>query len=93
MRMQHFLIEGYCDGKEGEKNYACEGILRFGLYCLRCPQFSYTKCPNEISVSNDEGLIKEQEDYIDPRLAKLKDYFKGAGGATRQPSDAWIFGG
>lgn len=64
MRMQHFLIEGYCDGKEGEKNYACEGTLTFGLYCIRCPQFSYTKCPNEISVSDNEGLIKEQVDYI-----------------------------
>lgn len=64
MRMQHFLIEGYCDGEEGAKNCACGGTLTFGLYCIRCPQFSYTECPNEISLSNKEGLIGEQEDFI-----------------------------
>lgn len=49
MRMQHFLIEGYCDGEEGAKNYACGGTLTFGLYCIRCPQFSYTDSfPREV---------------------------------------------
>lgn len=64
MKMQHLLIEGYCDGKDGEKGYPCQSTLKLGLHCLGCPQFSYTKCPNEIAISNDDGLIKSQEDFI-----------------------------
>ena len=64
MKMQHLLIEGYCDGKDGEGSYPCEGTLTLGLHCLGCTQFSYSKCPNEIAVSNNDGLVKSQEDFI-----------------------------
>lgn len=64
MKMQHLLIEGYCDGKEGEENRLCENTLSLGIHCLQCSHFSYTKCPNEIAVSNDNGLIECAEDFI-----------------------------
>ena len=64
MKMRHLLVEGYCDGKEGEKGCPCEGTLTFGIHCFACLQFSYAKCPNEISISNDEGVIKSIDDFI-----------------------------
>lgn len=64
MEMKHLLIEGYCDGNKGEKEAPCEGTLVFGVYCLECSRFSYCKCPNEIAISNEEGLIETLEDFI-----------------------------
>lgn len=63
MKMQHLLIEGYCDGKEGEE-YPCKNILKMGIHCLECSKFSFTTCPNEIAISNGSGLIETQKDYI-----------------------------
>lgn len=44
--------------------YPCRNTLVLGIYCLECPQFSYSECPNEIAVSNEMGLIESQDDYI-----------------------------
>lgn len=81
MKMQHLLIEGYCDGKKGEKDYPCENTLKLGTHCFKCSNFSYTKCPNEIAISNDSGLVECQEDFIgfggemEPKdLQKREDY-------------------
>ncbi len=64
MKMQHLLIEGYCDGKKGEDAYPCKGTLTLGIHCLKCPQFSYAECPNEIALSGKDGVIEKQEDFI-----------------------------
>lgn len=64
MKMRHLIIEGYCDGKSGEGDYPCENTFNLSRYCFRCPQFSYSDCPNEIALSNDSGLVECQEDYI-----------------------------
>ncbi|MDO5392465.1 MAG: hypothetical protein Q4F24_15425 [Eubacteriales bacterium] len=64
MKMQHLLIEAYCDGKLGEGDYPCRDTLKLGIYCLRCPQFSYSECPNEIAISDNGGLVECQKDYI-----------------------------
>lgn len=64
MKMQHLLIEGYCDGKPGEGDYPCGNTFNLGIKCFRCTQFSYSDCPNEIAISNDKGLVECQEDYI-----------------------------
>lgn len=57
MQMKHLLIEGYCDGETGKDVFPCENTLRMGAYCFTCPKFSYTICPNEIAVSDNNGLI------------------------------------
>lgn len=64
MKMQHLLIEGYCDGKTKDGDYLCGNTLKLGIHCLRCPQFSYSECPNEIAISDNDGLVECQEDYI-----------------------------
>ena len=64
MKMRHLLIEGYCDGKKGEESCPCESTLSLGTHCLECSYFSYTKCPNEIAISNDNGLVECNEDFI-----------------------------
>lgn len=63
MKMQHLLIEGYCDEIKGDK-YPCKNTLNMGIHCLECSQFSFTKCPNEIAVSNEEGVVENEYDYI-----------------------------
>lgn len=42
--MKHLLIEGYCDGKKGQKNDFCQNTLKIGIHCLECSHFSYSKC-------------------------------------------------
>ena len=64
MKMQHLLIEGYCDGKKGQKNDSCKNTLKMGVHCLQCSYFSYSKCPNEIAVTDSEGVVEFQEDCI-----------------------------
>lgn len=64
MKMLHIFIEGYCDGTKGKVNDCCKNALKPGIHCLECPHFSYTKCPNEIAVSNNDGLIECSEDFI-----------------------------
>ena len=59
MKIKHFLIEGYCDGKN-ETEYPCKGTLECGVYCFQCPRFSYTECPNEIAVSGNNGIIESE---------------------------------
>ena len=59
MKMQHLIIEGFCDGNEKLNIYPCNGELRFGIHCFKCPKFSYTYCPNEIALSNSEGVVEE----------------------------------
>ena len=64
MKMRHLIIEGYCDGKMEKDLYPCESSLNMGIYCLECPRFSYSKCPNEIAISNDDGVVEHREDFI-----------------------------
>ena len=61
MKMKHLIIEGFCDGDENQNTYPCNGTLKFGVYCFECSKFSYTFCPNEIAISDEEGIV---EDFI-----------------------------
>ena len=64
MKMQHLLIEGYCDGVAGEEIYPCENSFILGIYCFKCSRFSFCECPNEIALSGEKGLIEDDEDCI-----------------------------
>ena len=64
MKMQHLLIEGYCDGNAGEGIHPCKNSFSLGVHCLKCPQFSYSKCPNEISISDEAGRVECPKDCI-----------------------------
>lgn len=64
MYMKHLLIEGYCDGEKSEVDFLCENSFKLGIHCLACPQFSYSCCPNELAVSNSEGVIESLDDFI-----------------------------
>lgn len=59
MKMEHIIVEGYCDGSEKQTIYPCNGVLKMGTHCLTCSKFSYTYCPNEITISNADGLVEE----------------------------------
>lgn len=61
MKMKHLIIEGFCDGIENREIYPCNGKLKFGIHCFKCEKFSYTYCPNEIAISDADGIV---EDYI-----------------------------
>lgn len=64
MKMKHLLIEGYCDGLKGQKNNICGNTFKIGVDCLECSHFSYSICPNEIAISDNEGVIVDQGDFI-----------------------------
>ena len=64
MKMQHLLIEGYCDGAIGEEIHPCKNTFKLGIYCFKCTQFSFCECPNEIAISGEKGLIEDDEDCI-----------------------------
>ena len=56
MKMSHILIEGYCN--EDYKDTAnCRG--KMGVDCFECKCFSFTECPNEIAITNDESMAEE----------------------------------
>lgn len=57
MKMEHLIIEGFCDGNENQDKYPCNGTLKFGVYCFECLKFSYTYCPNEIAISDTDGVV------------------------------------
>ncbi len=57
MKMEHLIIEGFCAGNEKLSTYPCNGKLKFGIHCLKCSQFSYTYCPNEIALSDSDGIV------------------------------------
>ena len=59
MKMKHLIIEGFCDADENRSTYPCGGALKFGVHCFECSKFSYTFCPNEIAVSDSEGIVEE----------------------------------
>lgn len=59
MKMEHLIIEGFCDAEESESTSLCKGTLKIGVHCFGCSKFSYTFCPNEIAVSNEEGVVEE----------------------------------
>ena len=63
MKIKHMLVEGFCDGKEGEKSVPCEGKLDLGIHCFGCPLFSYAQCPNEFAVSGNDGGV-DRGDFI-----------------------------
>lgn len=64
MKMRHLLIEGYCDGNKMERMTPCKGNLQMGTHCFTCSKFSYSGCPNEIALSNADGVVETQEDFI-----------------------------
>ena len=64
MKMQHLLVEGYCDGAIGDEIHPCENTFKLGIYCFKCSQFSFCECPNEIAISGEKGLIEHDEDCI-----------------------------
>lgn len=59
MKMKHLIIEGYCDGNKIQNVYPCNDELKFGTHCFKCSKFSYTYCPNEIAISDSDGLVQE----------------------------------
>ena len=61
MKMRHFLVEGFCDGGKSQGIFPCKESLKFGIHCFKCPKFSYTFCPNEIAISDKNGIV---EDWI-----------------------------
>lgn len=79
MKMKHFIIEGYCDGKESKKDLPCKNTLNMGVHCLQCLNFSYVKCPNESALTGNEGMVEQKEDFIgfggdmEPELLKRRD--------------------
>ena len=62
--MKHLIVEGYCDAEKELQEYPCEGTMKLGVYCFLCKQFSYAECPNEIALSDSDGVVKKSEDYI-----------------------------
>ena len=59
MKLKHLIIEGFCDGSEEQNIYPCSGELKFGVHCFKCHKFSYTYCPNEIAISDSNGVVEE----------------------------------
>lgn len=57
MKMEHLIVEGYCDAKSKNDKFLCNGELKIGIYCFECPMFSYTFCPNELALSDDKGVV------------------------------------
>lgn len=64
MKIKHFIIEGYCDGKECKEELPCKKTLNMGLHCLKCLNFSYVKCPNEIAITDNEEVVEQLDDFI-----------------------------
>lgn len=61
MKMTHFVVEGFCNGDKSQDISPCKDTLKFGIYCFNCPNFSFVSCPNEIALSNEDGIV---EDWI-----------------------------
>ena len=59
MKMKHLIIEGFCDEDENLNTYPCSGTLKLGVRCFECSKFSYTFCPNEIAISDEDGTVKD----------------------------------
>ena len=59
MRMEHLLIEGFCDGRKTNVECPCKGGLEWGVHCIKCSKFSYTFCPNEIALSDVNGVVEK----------------------------------
>lgn len=57
--MKHLIIEGFCDGNKGQDAYPCNNTMELGIHCFECSKFSYTHCPNEIAISNENGVVEE----------------------------------
>lgn len=69
MKMNHLLLEVYCDYNKKNKDdkIACKIMnYKIGLHCLQsnCKYFSYTKCPNEIAYVNQEGVTENELCFI-----------------------------
>lgn len=66
MRFKHVLLEVYCDCKKGNKDHCIKGMKSPGVHCFaeNCKFLSYTKCPNEISYSGEEGIVEELDDFV-----------------------------
>ena len=59
MIMKHLIIEGFCEGSENGDKCSCNGTLKWGIHYFECPMFSYTYCPNEIALSNADGIVED----------------------------------
>ena len=58
MKMKHLIIEGFCDAEENVNALPCKGTLKIGVQCFECNKFSYTFCPDEIAISNEDGVVE-----------------------------------
>ena len=58
MRMKHLLIEGFCNGRKTDTGCPCKGKLEWGVHCIKCSKFSYTYCPDEIALSDANGVVE-----------------------------------
>lgn len=80
MNMKHFIMEGFCDGDKERNTYPCNGTLKFGVHCWECSKFSYTYCPNEIAISNAEGVVENSVGFggeMEPaKFEKRKEYIE-----------------
>ena len=64
MKMKHFIIEGFCDGEKKVNNLPCNNTFKMGTHCFKCLKFSYAEAPNEIAISNDDGIVESLEDFM-----------------------------
>lgn len=67
MKMNHLLLEVYCDCPKINSKLACsKSNFKLGIHCFKsqCKYLSYTKCPNEIAYVNEEGITDNDECFI-----------------------------
>lgn len=57
--MKHLIIEGFCDEDKNSNIYPCNGTFKLGVHCFECSKFSYTFCPNEVAISDEEGTVED----------------------------------
>ena len=72
------IIYEYGDADENRSTYPCGGALKFGVHCFECSKFSYTFCPNEIAVSDSEGIVEEWIGFggeMEPNEQEKKDEY------------------
>ena len=81
MRLEHLLVEGIYDGDKTQNTYPCNGSLEIRINCLECPKFSYSWCPNEIAVSDNDGALEEWigfGDTMEPDDIEKRDEYVSA---------------
>lgn len=65
MEMKHLILECFCDSDKTKVNRPCNSYdSNMGVHCLQCEKASYTKCPNELAYSNEDGIVWNIADFI-----------------------------